>query len=192
MELIKFDEDIDLGPPNFKPTPPPKRRNTFDFVPIKEKERVESPRRYTVNSDKRFPIPPPPLIIKKDGNSKIRPSPPQRTDSLHPQSEPFKTSPAAFAPVPPPPVPQAPVPPPPLIITDKNPLPPPLTTINIGVPPPPPPPPGGLPPPPLGGLQSSGMRLKRINWEKLTGPKMENTVWGKVSILIRCYSCSWL
>eukprot|EP00795_Rhopilema_esculentum_P009303 gene9303-17001_t len=52
------------------------------------------------------------------------------------------------------------------------------------MPPPPPPPmapaPPPPPPPPLGGAAANAMQLKRINWEKLSGPAIENTVWGKL------------
>ena len=55
------------------------------------------------------------------------------------------------------------------------------------MPPPPPPPmapaPPPPPPPPLGGAAANAMQLKRINWEKLSGPAIENTVWGKVRLL---------
>ena len=53
------------------------------------------------------------------------------------------------------------------------------------MPPPPPPPPmapAPPPPPPVPGAGTqNAMQLKRINWEKLSGVGIENTVWGRVS-----------
>ncbi|EDO47906.1 predicted protein [Nematostella vectensis] len=66
--------------------------------------------------------------------------------------------------------------------------PPPPPPGGAGPPPPPPPPPPGLPapPPPPGlpgvdGPDGGRMQLKRVNWEKLSGVGLENTVWAQVA-----------
>ncbi|EDO48372.1 predicted protein [Nematostella vectensis] len=65
--------------------------------------------------------------------------------------------------------------------------PPPPPPGGAGPPPPPPPPPPGLPapPPPPGlpgvdGPDGGRMQLKRVNWEKLSGVGLENTVWAQL------------
>ncbi|KAI9293249.1 hypothetical protein K502DRAFT_366874 [Neoconidiobolus thromboides FSU 785] len=133
------------------------------------------------------PPPPPPLP-----NVNIPPPPPLPGKSGVPPPPPL---PGTGGP-PPPPLPGKGGAPPPPPLPGKGGPPPPPPMPGMGGPPPPPPMPGmgGAPPPPMFGAPgvptlpqrkkmkiSSKVKLKQLQWEKLSNNKISNTLWKEIS-----------